>query len=459
MPSKLVQRHKQATVLVTEATLNQALSEARELVKQIGHDDSRAQELQQLYNDIAGVLTTEGVQRSGDLNEFFDDTSNPGMAQELKAAVDRIAELRNEISRPEGPVSQPVNASQEGTPMGSRLFARKKSKMSEEDELATAPEAIAGDAPEAPLPEAGADLDANIAPPVGAPAAPPVGAPPTAGNSFANLPTEALTAIIESLTKIDQFETNPAILGAIEQVAEELKNRPVQPAPVEGAPKAASSKTAVAPEGWEGTVKEMKKDKSIDNPFALAHWMKGEGYTPHKASFMLRRNRGAWLQTKFAAATMVPPVNEDTLEKVEGQPHEVKEIGEAHSDREGVEKAEKHDSHPGTSGTTIKSPQDMEKQAKADSEISKALKQAEQLEKKLGEMYLDAKPIMRANASAAVCDAVESIYDAKNKFAEAKKVLNRHEMQANAEEEAQEQALRKEKKASMTLGLALVAAE
>jgi hypothetical protein len=187
--------------------------------------------------------------------------------------------------------------------------------------------------------------------------------------------------------------------------------------------------------------------------------MKDEGYTPHKASFMLRRGRAAWLQAKFAAASLVPPVNEDTLNKVEGQPHEVPEIGEAHGDREGVEKAEQHDSHPGTSGTTIKSPQDMEKQAGADSEISKALKQAEQLEKKLGEMYLDAKPIMRANASAAVRDAVESIYDAKNKFAEAKKVLNKHEMQANAEEEAQDKVLNKEKKASVTLGLALVCAE
>jgi hypothetical protein len=37
-----------------------------------------------------------------------------------------------------------------------------------------------------------------------------------------------------------------------------------------------------APEGWEDTVKAMKKDKDIDNPFALAHWMKGKGYQSHK---------------------------------------------------------------------------------------------------------------------------------------------------------------------------------
>lgn len=37
----------------------------------------------------------------------------------------------------------------------------------------------------------------------------------------------------------------------------------------------------VAPEGWEGTVKGMKKHKEIDNPWALAHWMKGKGMKSH----------------------------------------------------------------------------------------------------------------------------------------------------------------------------------
>ena len=37
-----------------------------------------------------------------------------------------------------------------------------------------------------------------------------------------------------------------------------------------------------APKGWEGTVKAMKKDSDIDNPWALAHWMKKKGYKSHK---------------------------------------------------------------------------------------------------------------------------------------------------------------------------------
>tara|TARA_R100000008_G_C3587237_1_gene173452 strand:+ start:20 stop:4243 length:4224 start_codon:yes stop_codon:yes gene_type:complete len=37
-----------------------------------------------------------------------------------------------------------------------------------------------------------------------------------------------------------------------------------------------------APAGWEGTVKAMKKDKNIDNPWALSHWMKKKGHKSRK---------------------------------------------------------------------------------------------------------------------------------------------------------------------------------
>ncbi len=41
---------------------------------------------------------------------------------------------------------------------------------------------------------------------------------------------------------------------------------------------------AVAPPGWEDTVKKMKKHKEIDNPWALAWYMKNKGAEPHHAS-------------------------------------------------------------------------------------------------------------------------------------------------------------------------------
>ncbi len=40
-----------------------------------------------------------------------------------------------------------------------------------------------------------------------------------------------------------------------------------------------------APSGWEGTVKALKKHgDEVDNPWALAHWMKKKGYKSHKES-------------------------------------------------------------------------------------------------------------------------------------------------------------------------------
>ena len=37
-----------------------------------------------------------------------------------------------------------------------------------------------------------------------------------------------------------------------------------------------------APEGWEKTVKAMKDEPEIDNPHALANYMKNKGYKSHK---------------------------------------------------------------------------------------------------------------------------------------------------------------------------------
>ena len=39
---------------------------------------------------------------------------------------------------------------------------------------------------------------------------------------------------------------------------------------------------AVAPPGWERTVRKMKKNGGIDNPFALAWWMKNHHMHPAK---------------------------------------------------------------------------------------------------------------------------------------------------------------------------------
>lgn len=62
--------------------------------------------------------------------------------------------------------------------------------------------------------------------------------------------------------------------------------------------KADLDKIAVAPPGYESTVKELKKHKDkIDNPWALAWWQKGQGYAPvgkGKKKSSLQYKNGAW---------------------------------------------------------------------------------------------------------------------------------------------------------------------
>ncbi len=41
-------------------------------------------------------------------------------------------------------------------------------------------------------------------------------------------------------------------------------------------------RVAVSPPGWEGTVRQMKEDDGVDNPWALSWWMKSKGYKPSK---------------------------------------------------------------------------------------------------------------------------------------------------------------------------------
>ena len=47
----------------------------------------------------------------------------------------------------------------------------------------------------------------------------------------------------------------------------------------------------VAPPGWEGTVKAMKKHKDIDNPWALAWSMKKKGYKSHKTEHTKKKKK------------------------------------------------------------------------------------------------------------------------------------------------------------------------
>jgi hypothetical protein len=60
--------------------------------------------------------------------------------------------------------------------------------------------------------------------------------------------------------------------------------------------------TEVAPPGFEGTVKAMKKYKKIDNPWALAWSMKNKGYKSHKKADGTQKNEN--YQDPMAATSM-----------------------------------------------------------------------------------------------------------------------------------------------------------
>ena len=83
-----------------------------------------------------------------------------------------------------------------------------------------------------------------------------------------------------------EFDTNPGSFKNwwqfVGQFLESLVDRYKEKGELEDEPDFVLDTNESAPKGWEGTVKAMKKHKDIDNPWALAHWMKNKGYKSHK---------------------------------------------------------------------------------------------------------------------------------------------------------------------------------
>ena len=83
-----------------------------------------------------------------------------------------------------------------------------------------------------------------------------------------------------------EFDTNPGDFKNwwqfVGQLLEGLVKNYKEKGELEDEPDFELDTTESAPKGWEGTVKAMKKHKDIDNPWALAHYMKNKGYKSHK---------------------------------------------------------------------------------------------------------------------------------------------------------------------------------
>lgn len=87
----------------------------------------------------------------------------------------------------------------------------------------------------------------------------------------------------------------------------------------------AARRQADAPkgEGWERVTKELKKEKDVDNPYALANWMKGQGYKPEEQGGGDKDSRTAAGEAARAEELIEQWINgnrKDVIAEVSGDP-------------------------------------------------------------------------------------------------------------------------------------------
>jgi hypothetical protein len=525
MKSAMLNRRfkKQATVLVSRQTLEQAIMEGQALAENLLQTNPNDPSLDQIEQAVARL---QGVFQEPDLEDKLDDAKQPGFAAEIKKDVDMIAQTRQQAR---GNGAAPIEA---GAGSSDRAWTTDR----DEDGKPKAP--IHEEIPRIPLSAAKKKKVAE--PPVADPAAAAPAPSAGGGNPIDYIPTESLLKIISDMPKDEDFAQNKGKQDALIQLTNILKSRPVvPPKPEPGAQPAAmpvaasknakgepfggkqappfgskkeegndkkedkeasaktadgqiyeahpaapepatafvseipqsqghveqtkeatsgvsrknertdevpfigkdaASKTAVAPPGWEGTVKSMKNEKGIDNPYALAWSMKDKGFTPHKASFVLRKRGAKYLVDKFAAGTSPTQWTDDGKKgDIIEDGGRTPEVAQAHKLRD-------------------EAPAKLERPATTDMmKLASAVKDAEGVGEKLKAMYLDAKPLLNENSTAPVRNFVECIYKAYSLCEDAVKTLNKQELQEKAEEEAAE--IKKNNKKSSLLGLAYAAAE
>jgi len=90
-----------------------------------------------------------------------------------------------------------------------------------------------------------------------------------------------------------EYAAKPTTAKKVAKEGEKLLNKTFKPK---------QDMTEVAPPGFEGTVRAMKKHKDIDNPFALAWSMKNKGYKSHKKADGTQKNEN--YQDPMAATSM-----------------------------------------------------------------------------------------------------------------------------------------------------------
>src|SRR5271165_6834461 len=105
MKSRMLSRlNKKSTILVSQQTLEQAVQEGEALAEQMLNadpHDPKLDQLEQAVSRLQGILHTspQELQANGvsSLEDYLDDTTSPGFAEEIKRDVDMIAQMKNEL--------------------------------------------------------------------------------------------------------------------------------------------------------------------------------------------------------------------------------------------------------------------------------------------------------------------------------------------------------------------------
>jgi len=132
------------------------------------------------------------------------------------------------------------------------------------------------------------------------------------GDSVGHPEDTNIISEIESMTEMDKSQTPPGRDGGNDEASKkEYAAQITTPKKVAKAGakmlnkifKPKQDMKEVAPPGFEGTVKAMKKHKDIDNPWALAWSMKNKGYKSHKKADGTQKNEN---YQDPMAATSIP---------------------------------------------------------------------------------------------------------------------------------------------------------
>lgn len=275
-----------------------------------------------------------------------------------------------------------------------------------------------------------ADVDAAPIEPIPSPSP----APSASGNPYSEWKSENLIETIESLTDSDTFAQDKPEQKAVEQMAEVLSARPVEPEPAaEQAKKSAlkmariwlrkSAATGITsfPPSDENTGKVLEGDHSL--PEGREFQEDNTGVThPHTDT-----------PQKFASIHD-PAENAETSSVLEGD-KSIPEGKDEEEDNTGV-------THP---------PTELPKAAAAAITLDKALRLIETITEELQGIYLDAKAITTVNETRPVRDAVESIFHSVKALGNAQKVLAKQKKQDEEEAAAAEANAAKAKKSSSLL--------